>query len=315
MDMNVSENSRREFMTSPIQQNYQSLSQLQSSRFSPQSFQKGSTSYSEAVSMGSAADISFTTAEGDLVTLSNYQQQEYFFSSEKWISPLLQGMAFTSSVGSSDACSLKVIGDLSEDELIDIQNLMSDLTSIAQNFFGGNMDEAMNQALNISDMGSIAQLTASFSLQASWTTSSQTVDYHPVPTSASLEEYMADFFAELPDIIDQSHTDEMKYAEKLQAQWKQIKEYLEVRNSNLASNSVYSHPNFEKENLPAARQMMNRIKQSIARSPRLAPFASSLVQKAIDNQMENSANSTYFRHKGMLKDNFLQEFNEWMYEV
>ncbi|MBU4260690.1 MAG: hypothetical protein KKC76_02260 [Proteobacteria bacterium] len=314
-------------MTSPIQQN--NATPYIPSRLSSTGLQKQYQSYSEAMSQRSAANISFTTAEGDVVTISNYQEQAYSLASEKWATPLQQGMTFTASVLNVDASSLSVQGDLNEEELADIQNLMVDLTSIAEEFFNGNLGEAMDQAMNIGDMGSISQLSASFSYQASWSASSQITDYHPVPAAEDGGDSLVDIFAVLPEVVEQAHTDEMKYAEMLQAQWKQIKEFLEAKTADPAStttdsavaqetapvvttNSTITQDN---ENIPAARKMMNRMRKTVARHPRLAPFGLSLAHEAIDNKSEGIRPPAQFSQKNMLKDNFLQEFTDWMYAV
>ncbi|MBU0909116.1 MAG: hypothetical protein KKA54_15795 [Proteobacteria bacterium] len=313
-------------MTSPIQQN--NGTPYLPSRLSSSGLQNQYQSYTEAMSQRSAANISFTTAEGDVVTISNYQEQAYSLASEKLTTPLQQGMNFTASVLNVDASSLSVQGDLNEEELADIQNLMVDLTSIAEQFFSGNLGEAMGQAMNIGDMGSISQLSASFSYQASWSASSQITDYHPVPASEDAGSSLTDIFAALPDIVDQAHTDEMKYAEMLQAQWKQIKEFLEATTADPAAttdsaivqeaapatttDSVIAQ---EDENIPAARKMMNRMQETVARHPRLAPFGLSLAHEAIDNKSEGIQHPAQFTQKNMLKDNFLQEFTDWMYAV
>ncbi|RJX27017.1 MAG: hypothetical protein C4531_14550 [Desulfurivibrio sp.] len=300
-------------MTSPIQQN-NAAPYHQAPRLSSPGLQKDYQSYSEAMSQRSQADISFTTAEGDVVTLSNYQEQAYALASEKWASPLQQGMNFTTSALSVDAFSFSVQGDLSEEELADIQNLMNDLTSIAEHFFSGNLAAAMDQAMNIGDMGSISQLSASFSYQASWSASSQITDYHPVPASADLGDSLADIFAELPEIAEEAHTEEMKYAEMLQAQWQQIKEFLETKNAEpqAAADAVLPR---QDEHVPAARRMMNRVQETVAKHPRLAPFGPSLVHEAIAGKTEGMEHPALSSRKNMLKDNFLQEFSNWLYAV
>lgn len=299
-------------MTSPIQQS--NATTYLPSRLSSPAPQKGYENYSEAMSQRNEADISFTTAEGDVVTISNYHEQAYSLAAEKWSTPLQQGMNFTASVLNADAVSLSVTGDLNEEELADIQNLLVELTSIAGSFFSGNLDKAMDDAMNIGDMGSIARLSASFSYNANWSASSQITDYHPVPASEELGDSLADIFAQLPEIIDQAHTDEMKYAEMLQAQWKQIKEFLEANKADPVP-SLDPLPVQEEANTPAARQMMNKVRETVARHPRLAPFSVPLAHEAIDNKSESMLHPALFSQKNILKDNFLQEFSDWMYAV
>lgn len=300
-------------MTSPIQQK-NATPYLQTSRLSTPMQPNGYESYSEALSQRSEANILFTTAEGDVVTISSYHEQAYSLASEKWSSPLQQGMNFTASALNADSLSISVEGNLNEEELADIQNLMGDLTSIAENFFSGDLVKAMNEAINIGDMGSIARLSASFSYNTNWAASSQITDFHPIPASEQLGDSLADIFAELPEIVDQAHTDEMKYAEMLQAQWKQIKEFLEAKKADTVP-TPDPLPNQDDENIPVARQMMNRMRETVARHPRLAPFGPSLAHEAINNKSESMQHPALFSQKNILKDNFLQEFTDWMYAV
>jgi len=299
-------------MTNSIQQS--NATPYLPSRLSSNMLHKGYESYSEAMSRRNEANISFTTAEGDVVTIANHQEQAYSLASEKWSSPLQQGMNFTASALSVDAFSLSVQGDLNEEELADIQNLLADLASIAEHFFSGNLGKAMDEAMNIGDMGSITQLSASFSYNATWAASSQITDYHPVPASKELGDPLVDIFAELPEIIDKAHTNEMKYAEMLQAQWKQIKEFLEANKTDYVPAPAPLQAQND-ENVPVARQMMNKVRETVARHPRLAPFGPSLVHEAINNRSENMQHPALFSQKNMLKDNFLQEFTDWMYAV
>ncbi|MBI4791315.1 MAG: hypothetical protein HY789_00880 [Deltaproteobacteria bacterium] len=300
-------------MTSPIQQN-NAASCLQSSRLSASMLQKGYGSYQEALAERSAANISLTTAEGDVVVISNNQAQAYSVAAERWSTPLQQGMNFTATALNSSSFNLAVSGDLSEEELADIQNLLTDLSAIAGSFFSGDLGQAMDEAMNIGDMGSIAQLSASFSYTAKWTASAQMTDYHPLPTAGDQAgNGLEDIFATLPEVIDQARTDELKYAEMLQAQWQQIKSFLDAKETEEVA--PQDSPVAREQHMPAARQLMSRIEETVARHPRLAPFSLPLVHEAIDKETENGRHPALFGRKNMLKDNFLQELNKWMYAV
>ena len=300
-------------MTNPIQQN-NAASCLQSSRLSPSMLQKGYGSYQEALTERSAANISLTTAEGDVVVISNNQSQAYSLAAQRWSTPLQQGMNFTASALNSSSFNLAVSGDLNEEELADIQTLLTDLSAIAGSFFSGDLGQAMDEALNIGDMGSIAQLSASFSYTARWTASTQMTDYHPLPVPGDQAGGLEDIFAELPEVIDQARTDELKYAEMLQAQWQQIKDFLETKKTDeLAPRSAPAAA--RDQHMPAARQLMTRIEETMTKHPRLAPFSLPLAHEAINRETENGQHPALFGRKNMLKDNFLQELNKWMYTV
>lgn len=300
-------------MTNSIQQSNVLPYQQAVSRFSTPLPQKGHASYTETLAQRSDANISLTTAEGDVVTISHYQEEAYSLASENWKTPLQQGMNFTASSLSANSFNLSIAGDLNEEELADIQNLLTDLSAIADHFFSGDMTKAMDEAMNIGDMGSIVQLSASFSYQAQWSATSQMTDYHPLPASENFETPLEDLFAQLPEVIDQARTDEIKYAEMLQAQWQQIKEYLDGIKPDQPSQGTAAPG--ETQEIPAARQMMNKLQETIAKHPRLAPFSLPLVHEAIDTKTENMQHPALFNQKNTLKENFLQEFNNWMYSV
>ncbi|MCB2184255.1 MAG: hypothetical protein KQH63_19690 [Desulfobulbaceae bacterium] len=275
------------------------------------------SNYKAMTAQRNQADISIMTKDGDIVTLSQFQEQSSTVSLQQWNSPYEQGLNFTASSLSVDAFDLSVKGDLDEGELQDIQHLLDDLSLIAENFFSGNLSDAFDDALNLGDMGSLAQLSASFSYTAqyayAYSESSQLSDYHPLPTAENMEGAWQDFFADLPEFVEQLNTDEMKYAEQLHAQWQQIKEYLESRNTEISPrNNETTPPEYEK-NQPVARRMMNRFQEIVAQHPRLAPLGPSLAHKAIDDRVENADYPALHSEKNQLKNNFMREFNNWMY--
>ncbi|OKY75049.1 MAG: hypothetical protein BM485_10125 [Desulfobulbaceae bacterium DB1] len=298
-------------MTNPIN-NANPAPFLQSNRI-PLTNDKGVSSYRESLARRSEANISITTDEGDVVTISNFQEYASSQSAEKWTTPLQHGVNFTTSKLSINSFNLSVAGDLNEEELADIAELLKDLSSIAGHFYRGNMDKAMNEALTIGDMGSISQLSASFSYQERWS-ASQLTEYHPLPASDSLQQKLAENFAGISSIIDEAYTGEMKYAETLQAQWQQIKDFLEAR--DMESQTGNDAFNSRRENdIPTARHMMHRIKQTMEKHPRLAPLSLPIAHKAIDQEEKNIPFSTMPGQKNMLTDNLLDEFNNWLYEA
>jgi hypothetical protein len=274
---------------------------------------KGNGAYQETVAGRSAANISLTTAEGDTVLIATNQQQASAVAAQTWTSPLQQGMNFTAASLNSSSFHLSVNGDLSQEELADIQALLTDLSAIAGSFFSGDLDKAMGEAMNLGDMGSIARLSASFSYTATWSLSTRLAEYHPLPTAANQTGSLQDLFARLPEMIDEARTEELKYAEMLQAQWQQIKDFL-------AANQADAPPEDRpgdggEEHVPTARRLMNRIEQTVARHPRLAPFSVPLAHEAIARETENGQHPALSGRKDMLKDNFLQEWTKWLYAV
>lgn len=271
----------------------------------------GRMSYREAMAETRQSDIAITTDEGDVVTISSYLGEEQSLSYNRWNSPLQQGMNFTASSVKIDSFNLSIQGDLNEEELLDIENLLEDLSFIAGDFFNGDLDQAMNGALNIGDMGSLAELSATFSYSSSWS-ASQLTENHPIPASGAFEDLLGDFMNEIPEAIVQQENPEIEYAQKLQAQWQQIKEILEDRENNLTvkPDSVNTAP---KEHIPTAHKMMGRMVAMMAKHPRLSPFAVPLAHEAIDNEANKLKHPGIFDQKNQLKDNILHELNDWMY--
>ena len=271
----------------------------------------GRMSYQEAMTQNSQADIAITTDEGDLVTISSYQGEGQAMSYDRWNSPLQQGMNFTASSIKIDSYSLSIQGDLSEEELLDIENLLAELSVIAGDFFSGDTDQAMAGAMNLGDMGSLAELSATFSYSASWS-ASQLTEHHPIPASGKFEQLLGGFMNELPETIAGQEDAEVEYAQKLMAQWQQIKEFLDERQASITpeENLVNSAA---KEHIPASHKMMDRMEEMMAKHPRLSPLALPLAHQSIDEQADTVPNLGVFDQKNQLKDTILQQLNDWMY--
>ena len=293
-------------MTSPVQGNNALY------HYSPQhpsQSQRGHESYKETVARQAEASISLITDEGDVVNISSSHQYTSSLYAESWNTPVKEGMNFTAAAMTVNSFELSVEGDLSEEELADIESLLGDLSSIAGNFFSGNLSDAMDEAMNIGDMGTVSQLSASFSYSAAWS-ATQLTQHHPLPASDNLASSLEGPFTDISEIIDQAHTDEMGYAEMLQAQWQQIKEFLEAREEKTVEQT--SGPLADND-MPIARRMMNRIQETVAKHPRLAPFSVPLAHEAIDSEMESVQHPALYSQKHQLKNSFMNEFNNWMY--
>ncbi|WP_024605956.1 MULTISPECIES: DUF5610 domain-containing protein [unclassified Pseudoalteromonas] len=128
---------------------YNGLDKFEESLFNPQ---PASVNISQAqyVSMTSNAEYKFTTAEGDEVSISfadafesqsasGYQQNS---NSESFASP--------SSQSRQVSFSMSVNGDLNEQEQEAINAMMEDLQDLSKTFFGGDLDEAFEQAQELS---------------------------------------------------------------------------------------------------------------------------------------------------------------------
>ncbi|WP_105170374.1 DUF5610 domain-containing protein [Pseudoalteromonas sp. T1lg24] len=99
--------------------------------------------------LDNGASFEIKTAEGDIIKLT-YNSQ--FSSSEQLSynkSEEGESLSYSSTQSSSQAYSFSVEGDLNEDEVAAINELMSELQEVSNEFFNGSLDEAFEQAKNL----------------------------------------------------------------------------------------------------------------------------------------------------------------------
>lgn len=107
---------------------------------------------------GRAREFSFelTTKEGDKITIKASSSEGLALEAGRGKAGVLNG-----SYSSSQSFSLSVEGNLNEDELSAINDLLGRVNDLAGQFFAGNLDAAFAQAMN---MGYEAEQIGSFSL-------------------------------------------------------------------------------------------------------------------------------------------------------
>ncbi|WP_432455791.1 MULTISPECIES: DUF5610 domain-containing protein [unclassified Agarivorans] len=88
-----------------------------------------------------SASMELETAEGDKVTISYGSQLAASYREEQ--------SSFQASFSSQQQFSFSVEGDLNDDELAAIADLVKQVDKVGQQFFSGNLDQAFDQALNI----------------------------------------------------------------------------------------------------------------------------------------------------------------------
>jgi hypothetical protein len=110
-------------------------------------------------------DIALVTAEGDKVTISAKSALQAGIASYDYRGRLngndvsLQGRALQ--VSSENSFALSVEGDLSQDELDDIQTLMGNLEKLGADFFSRPLEDSLAQVLSVGDgLDSIASFDA-----------------------------------------------------------------------------------------------------------------------------------------------------------
>ncbi|HSC67968.1 MAG TPA: DUF5610 domain-containing protein [Cellvibrio sp.] len=112
---------------------------------------------------GRAREFSFelTTKEGDKVTIKAASSEGLAVEAGRAGRGNNSVSAFNGSYASSQSFSLAIEGDLSEEELGAINDLLGRVNDLASEFFEGDLDVAFDQALN---MGYDAEQIGSFSL-------------------------------------------------------------------------------------------------------------------------------------------------------
>ncbi len=258
-----------------------------------------------AFSKSQNSSITITTDEGDVVTLAANSEQAAFLNFENQGNSAGQSMNFTAASLDSDFFSLSVQGDLNDKELADIYTLMEDLTDIARNFFSGNLDDAMTDALQIGDMGSLSGLSATFT-QSLAMSATQLTEYHPLP---SFEE-AGDLFSELRDQLDKELPEKLNYNDLMLARWQQMNDY-QKESEPPELKGKEPRTEFHAADRRAAEKMMQKIKKFSGHHPQLVPYGPSLANKAIDKAVASMpSHSTALRDQ--LKYDFMNEMNNWM---
>lgn len=112
---------------------------------------------------GRAREFSFelTTKEGDKITIKASSSEGLAVEAGRAGRGNNSAGALNASYSSSQSFSLSIEGDLNEDELAAINDLLGRVNDLAGQFFNGNLDAAFDQAMN---MGYDAEQIGSFSL-------------------------------------------------------------------------------------------------------------------------------------------------------
>jgi len=112
------------------------------------------------------SNFSFTTAEGDRVSLSSDSESHFSFESYNF-QGLAEGQAvdFRSQQLSTSArsdFSLLIEGDLNKQELADIQAFIQSSQSLLQDIVGGNVENATETGLSLSELDSLSSASLFF---------------------------------------------------------------------------------------------------------------------------------------------------------
>jgi hypothetical protein len=104
-----------------------------------------------SLGVASARDFSFelTTREGDKVRINASASQSMGLAYNAVVNRDSQSLDVAGRYNSSQSFSLEIQGDLSEEELGAINELLGKVNNLADDFYAGNLDEAWNQALSL----------------------------------------------------------------------------------------------------------------------------------------------------------------------
>eukprot|EP00487_Bulimina_marginata_P010737 TRINITY_DN5876_c0_g1_i1.p1 TRINITY_DN5876_c0_g1~~TRINITY_DN5876_c0_g1_i1.p1 ORF type:complete len:177 (-),score=71.47 TRINITY_DN5876_c0_g1_i1:2-532(-) len=105
-----------------------------------------SVSQAQYLALSNNAEYKFATAEGDEVSISFADAFKQQSASSYQRSDDNEGFVRESSQSRGLSFSMSVNGDLNEDEQEAINALMEDLQSVSLNLFGGDLEEAFEQA-------------------------------------------------------------------------------------------------------------------------------------------------------------------------
>ena len=97
-------------------------------------------------------DLAIKTAEGDIATIHIAQQESGSASSQVTISERGRALSLSASAAYSSAldASVSVQGTLNAQETASIHALVQQVNDVAENFFAGDMDQAIRGAADIS---------------------------------------------------------------------------------------------------------------------------------------------------------------------
>lgn len=182
---------------------FKGIDELEEDLFNPKP-NAVSVSQAQYISLSNNAEYTFTTAEGDEVSISFADAYESQTASGYQQSNNSESFASSSSQSRELSFSMSVNGDLNEQEQDAINAMMEELQGVSKTFFSGDLDEAFEKAQELS-LGS-EQLVA-FSMDLRQTKTVATVksyeQYQPNPTK-EVADAIAPFNDDLKNAFDKA---------------------------------------------------------------------------------------------------------------
>ena len=142
-----------------------------------------------------STDIALVTAEGDKITISAKSSLQAEFASYDYRGRLnggvanLQGQSLQ--VSAENSFSIAVDGDLSKEELKDIQKLVAKIEKLGANFFSRPLENSLAKTLELGNLDSIASFEANLSYSKQLT------------VAQVAKEEITDVAASTPESVDQ----------------------------------------------------------------------------------------------------------------
>ena len=127
------------------------------------------------------AGLTIKTKEGDVVTLtsSSYAQLDAFLYNSKGVLQTDSGKVLASlnqreiTLTNGESFSFSVEGDLSEQELLDIEAIVKGIDEVISQMAGGNMDDAVEKALSMGGYDTVSMYAADITYQRSYQMTSE----------------------------------------------------------------------------------------------------------------------------------------------
>ncbi len=254
---------------------------------SPWSSTPSESTTSQSLAQNKTAQISFTTREGDQVTISTSQLRAAAMASRARSDGTGSTSSFTAAALKTDSFSMTVQGDLNEEELKDISHFMTNLTAIAGDFFNGDSEKAIAGATQLGELGSLSKLSAEFTSSTAISSRSQLRSNHPLPdlgkTSAS-DFGLPAFGADQDKLIKDA----------ILGNWRQIDDFLnrlQPPAATMAKPTPEPAPQPATPNMGVAsataqtdplQQLVRQASSFITNNPRLSPFLIPLASRAFD---------------------------------
>ncbi len=140
------------------------------------------------------AGLTIKTKDGDLVTLTSnsFSELDAFMYNSKGVLQTESGKAVVTqnyreiTLNSGDSFTFSVVGDLSEEELEDIEAIVKGIDEIISEMAEGDMDEAVDKALSMGGYDTVAMYAADLTYQKSYAVASE-VQAQTIETKPELE--------------------------------------------------------------------------------------------------------------------------------